>query len=148
MTKEKNAQKVEIPSRPARRLPFENPGRLRFPEIPGYTTGVFAMDDQDRPNEIMVKEDQGWIPVRAEEIGYDKLTIRPLKAGDHIIVNLGRNVKGLLMKIPTVWLEEDEKEFVKRNHELLQRQAAKPKTEGSDPNLKMTGGDLKYAGNS
>lgn len=102
-----------------RRRPFENPGRLKFPEIPGYHLFVAAIDDPNLPNEYERAEDLGYVPVKAEEIGYHKRGLRPLKEGDFVYVNLGKNVKGILMKLPIEWYEQDIADTAKYNNEML-----------------------------
>jgi hypothetical protein len=102
-----------------RRRPFENPGRLKFPEIPGYHSFVAAIDDPNLPNEYERAEDVGYTPVKAEEIGYHKRGLRPLKEGDFVYVNLGKNVKGILMKLPIELYEQDIADSIKHNNEVL-----------------------------
>lgn len=132
---DKEPVKTEVKSvkeRPTRR-PYENPGRLKFPEIPGFKTAVFAMDDPNMSNELIRAEETGYEPVLAQEIGYDKLSIRPLKKDSHVIVNLGQGVSGMLMKLPVEWYNEDLEEVRKYNNSVLDRKVKNNKSD--DKNL-------------
>lgn|SRR4051812_27176239 len=134
MNKEETVQTEvkSIKERPTRR-PYENPGRLKFPEIPGFKTAVFAMDDPNMVNELIRAEQTGFEPVLAQEIGYDKLSIRPLKKDAHVIVNLGQGVSGILMKIPVEWYNADLEEVRKYNNSVLDRKSKDGKSD--DKNL-------------
>lgn len=125
-----------------RRRPFENPGRLKFPEIPGFHTFVAAIDDPNMPNEFERAEDIGYVPVKAEEIGYHKRGLRPLKEGDFVYVNLGKGVKGILMKLPQEDYEHDIADSIKFNNErLIQR--ADSLDMSADKDLIMTHGEIR-----
>lgn len=125
-----------------RRRPFENPGRLKFPEIPGFHTFVAAIDDPNMPNEYERAEDIGYIPVKAEEIGYHKRGLRPLKEGDFVYVNLGKNVKGILMKLPQELYEQDIADAIEFNNErLIQRKDTLDSS--ADKDLIMTKGEIR-----
>lgn len=124
-----------------RRRPFDNPGRLKFPEIPGYHLFVAAIDDPNLPNEYERVEDIGYKPVTAEEIGYHKRGLRPLQEGSHVYVNLGKGVKGILMKLPIEYYEQDNADFAKHNNDLLF--SRKDSLDSSaDKNLIMTEGEI------
>jgi hypothetical protein len=142
MTKqvEQTASAANRLERPRRRS-FENPGRLKFPEIPGYHLFVAAIDDPNLPNEYERAEDIGYVPVLAEEIGYDTRGLRPLTKGEKIYVNLGRGVKGILMKIPQEWYEDDLAESFKHNNKQLM--STKDSLDSkADKDLIMTKGEL------
>lgn len=103
------------PARPS----FDNPGKLKFPPIPGYRLFVASVDDETQPHEYAKYIDIGYTPVQASEIGYDKLGHRPLKPDDKVEVNLGRGVRGILLKIPEEWYQEDVDAFVKHNNQMF-----------------------------
>jgi hypothetical protein len=124
-----------------RRRPFENAGRLKFPAIPGYHLFVAAIDDPNLPNEYERAEDIGYVPVKAEEIGYHNRGLRPLKEGDSVYVNLGKNVRGILLNLPLEYYEQDIADSIKHNNEILY--SRKDSLDSSaHKNLIMTKGEL------
>lgn len=132
-----SADRLERP----RRRPFDNPGRLKFPEIPGFHTFVAAIDDPNLPNEYEKAEDIGYTPVKAEEIGYHTRGLRPLKEGDFVYVNLGKGVKGILMKLPQELYEQDLADTFKHNNRQLMATTDSLDTK-ADKDLVMTKGEL------
>lgn len=90
-------------------------GPLSFPQIKGFKIKVARAPSSDFDFEYLKLLDEGWEPVLRKEYEPELESTDPQLANSKIMRSIGKDDKGILMKLPEEWWEEDQAAFCKEN---------------------------------
>jgi hypothetical protein len=138
------AEVNKVPQRPVRPH-FKSHGKTDLPKIPGFRVSIKRITDLDGhpTGDVDYAIQEGWMPVLAKELGFDKRIINPLAPDESVKVNLGRGEVGIAMKIYEKWDKEIIEENIARNNSILDTKS-KEIDKQTDSDLIESQGRINY----